>query len=223
VALGFAFWAHGLMRRAGRGEQREETLRTEVNQLEARLCEQGERLRSALTIDELTGALSRRAFVERLEEVIQRDARLKRPLAFLLVSVPDARSIAGRGGRDEADGILQAIGEVLQSSTRGTDTVGRLGYDLFGVILGECDNPRPAVHRILSTIGAAPRLGGRSEPVCPRLGAVTVGQPNLSVSFGDLLGRAEAALSSVRGDESGQWAYAQLEVAEPPELIAAAG
>jgi diguanylate cyclase (GGDEF)-like protein len=50
-------------------------------------------------------------------------------------------SIGTRYGKSVANATIHEISNVLMKSVRGSDVVGRLAIDEFGVLLGRCDNP----------------------------------------------------------------------------------
>jgi diguanylate cyclase (GGDEF)-like protein len=137
-------------------------------------------------------------FLKRLEETVARDGRLGRPLVFLLVDIQGFRAINNERGRLGGDGVLKTVAAAIQGSTRGTDVVGRLGGDEFGIVLGECEDPRPAVNRLFVALQAQNSVEG-AVPVHVAVGAVTVENAACGVATAELFRLAEGALSSVRG------------------------
>jgi diguanylate cyclase (GGDEF)-like protein len=51
-------------------------------------------------------------------------------------------SIAGKHGKAVANATVREISNVLMKHIRGSDIVGRLAADEFGVLLVRCDNPQ---------------------------------------------------------------------------------
>ena len=66
------------------------------------------------------------------------------------------------------------------------------------MVLTECDNPGPAVDRILSSLKAATGDEALWE-VRVAIGAVTIVDPGQGVDFSELFRLADEALSAVRG------------------------
>jgi diguanylate cyclase (GGDEF)-like protein len=181
-------------------EGRERQLATSVTTAEARLSTLEAKVRESAAHDEVTGALNHRTFLGRLDEAIQRDRRLQKPMAFLLVDIEGFRKINADGGRIVGDRVLRTVGRALQSSTRGTDFVGRVGGDEFAVVLGECSDPRPAVDRIFVALHGETTGGDRGMPIVVSVGLVAVDAVgSRDVDPVRLFRVAEEALASVKG------------------------
>jgi len=198
AAMGIAFvlWTQRLVLDAYQLRLRENSSGEDVVELRENVENLARELREARTHDATTGALNRSAFLRRLEETITRDARLGKPLAFLLVDVEGFKAMNVERGRIGGDGILERVAHALADATRGTDWVGRLGGDEFGVVLNECDDPGPAVNRIFSNLQAG---GDGSPALTVAVGAVTIENPAAGVELSELFRIAEGALASVRG------------------------
>jgi len=189
----------------------EEGLRTKVAAFEAKLATQAQQLREMATTDELTGTLKRRAFLERLDEMVKRDARLRRPCVLLMVDVEGFKAINAKAGPLGGDTVLKEVAHALLSMTRGTDFVGRWDGDKFVVALGECEDPQPVVGRLhVALDGAVDRMPG-SEKVHVSVGAALVPDPSAGVDLGALLRTADQALASVSGAGEGRFAQRVLE------------
>jgi diguanylate cyclase (GGDEF)-like protein len=206
VALGFLMWTNRLIRRAVDAERRESSAKTQTEELEDVLKVQGRDLEEALTVDPWTGLLNKRTFLQRIEESIQRDSRLRKPMAFLMIEVVDRPEGAVEQWGPGEDAVLKIVSKALLSSTRGTDHVGRLTDDRFAVVLGECEDPRPAVDRLLLTLEDGPRLGEDEQKVRVRVGTVRIPQPTL-VTTRELFQVADEALASLRGTASSLCAH----------------
>ena len=197
ATLGSTLWALAALRRESAGEACDIALRAEVDNLTQKLKSQSEQLREALTTDEVTGVVNRKTFLERLNEVVQRDARMGKSFALLYIDVEGFREHNVKLGRVEGDALLREVSRLLQGVSRGTDYVGRLGGDEFGMILGECEDPRPVVDRLFVALETRP--SGTSPRLAVSIGAVTVEDPRYGVDFGELFQMAESALQSCRG------------------------
>jgi len=196
AALGSAVRASGRIRAA---VARRDSLEAEFEKLDRRMKTQADQLRAAMTTDEVTGALNRATFLERLEEALARDERLGKPLAFLYVDVEGFREINRKHSRLGGDSALRHVARMLRAVSRGTDYVGRLGGDEFGVILAECDDPAPVVDRLILGLDAPPPGEARLGRIAVAVGAVSVEEPMRGMDPSEIFREAEAALQSVRG------------------------
>ena len=199
MAIVFVLWTQRLATEAQECRRRESGMRDELLGLEETVQTQGRELRDARTQDPGTGVLNRTAFLRQLDEAIARDARLGKQLALLLIDVEGFKAFNLERGRIEGDAILKRTARAIVGATRGSDRVGRLGGDEFAVVLNECDDPGPAVDRIVSYLKADPAdQAGRDVPVA--IGAVTIVDPAQGVDVSELFRLADEALSSVRGN-----------------------
>lgn len=197
MAIAFVMWTQRLAAETHHLRQRESALRNDLHTLEESLEVQGRELREARTHDPGTGTLNRSAFLRRFEETIARDARLGKSAAFLLVDVEGFKALNNEKGRLGGDAILKRVAGALADATRGSDCVGRLGGDEFGLVLHECDDPGPAVNRIFHNLKLASK--GDAVPIQVAIGAVTIEDPAAGVELSELFRLAEGALASVRG------------------------
>jgi diguanylate cyclase (GGDEF)-like protein len=198
MAVGWVVWVSRLVADAHHVKLRETALRGELSSLEERVEAQSRELRDVRTRDAVTGTLNRSGLLVRLNETIARDARLGKAVGFLLVDVEGFKEINIERGRIGGDATLMRVAHALEAATRGTDCVGRLGGDEFGVVLTECDDPGPAVDRIFKALHAGSE-GDSASAVHVAIGAVTIEDPATGVELQELFRLAEGALASVRG------------------------
>ena len=180
-------------------EAREKQAAGAVAAAEAKLLALEARIRESAAQDDVSGTLNRRAFLTRLDEAIRRDARLQKPMAFVLVDVEAFKKINAEAGRMIGDRVLRTVGRAIQASTRGTDFVGRIGGDEFAVVLGECVDPRPAVDRIFVALHGETTGGDHPLPIQVSVGVVRIDPKRAAVDPVMLFRIAEEALASVRG------------------------
>lgn len=119
--------------------------------------------------DSLTPLLNRRAFLRELERAIAFAARYGMTGGSLLYfDVDNLKQINDRFGHGVGDSVLTHVARVMANLVRGTDVVGRLGGDEFGVILAQADGAAASekAAALASAIRATPVIyGDRRLPV----------------------------------------------------------
>ena len=220
LAVGFVTWTHRLVADHHHLRQRDDALRSEIASLQDKLQAHAREIRDVRSCDEVTGSLNRTSFLRRLDEAVLRDARLGKSLSFLLVDIEGFRAINAERGRLGGDEVLKSVAQAIQGATRGTDFVGRMGGDEFGVVLNECEDSRPAVNRLFVALQALNAETG-GAPVHVSVGAVTIETPANGVELAELFRLAEGALASVRGTGASLCARRTLRT-EPSSQIASA-
>lgn len=204
LAMGAGFLTLHLvaLRQTVERDRQSARLAEQVTRLESQARERDRQLEEVRSHDETSGALNRRAFLQRFDETAQRDGRLSRPMAFLLLDIVGFRAINEKLGRLAGDQVLRTTARTLQGCTRGTDAVGRLGGDEFGVVLGECEDPRPAVDRIHVALSSV-NVPGTDEPLRVSIGSVWIESAEDGVDAAEVFRAAEGALGSLRGQTGG--------------------
>lgn len=94
-------------------------------------------LRRIADRDHLTGALTRRGFLQQMDREIERFERYRRPSALLMFDVDHFKAINDSLGHPAGDDVLKAIAEGCGSTVRPSDVFGRLGGEEFGLLLPE--------------------------------------------------------------------------------------
>ena len=92
--------------------------------------------------DSLTPVANRRAFVRQLTRMIAFTHRYGVPASVVYFDVNNMKQINDAHGHPAGDAALRHIANVLRENIRGSDIVGRLGGDEFGVILAQTDEPQ---------------------------------------------------------------------------------
>lgn len=107
-------------------------------------------LKSLVDKDGLTKALAHAAFMQRAQAVAKSHRGTERA-AMLIMDIDYLKEVNDRYGYGTGDKVLLAMANLLRKRFRGTDIIGRLGGDEFGVVfesLGESELANLAV-RIL--------------------------------------------------------------------------
>ncbi|RDU97496.1 GGDEF domain-containing protein [Trinickia dinghuensis] len=96
-----------------------------------RLAERMERL---ATIDELTGSLVRRAFMERADAAVAASQASGTPLALAILDLDNFKAVNDRHGHAAGDCALVHFASTVLKSLRSGDLFGRLGGEEFAVL-----------------------------------------------------------------------------------------
>lgn len=94
-------------------------------------------LRQIASTDALTGALSRRAWIEQVNAELGRAKRYDRPLSILMMDIDRFKSINDTLGHPVGDIVIKRIAELSMRTIRDSDRLGRYGGEEFGVLLPE--------------------------------------------------------------------------------------
>lgn len=89
--------------------------------------------------DVLTALFNRRYFLTALQQRIARVARYHERVAILYVDVDGLKAINDRLGHGAGDQALVTMARALQSATRESDVVARIGGDEFALLIDHVD------------------------------------------------------------------------------------
>ena len=130
------------------------------------------------TVDGLTHALNRRAWLARVHAELATSARHGHPVALLMIDIDHFKRVNDGHGHAAGDRALQFVAQALQRAVRAGDVVGRYGGEEFCVLLvhADADAPRAFDERLRVHLdAAAPAALGfplsYSAGVARRLGA----------------------------------------------------
>jgi len=97
-------------------------------------------LRSAVTMDFLTGTITRRQFEKILAQEWMRSNRTAAPMALLLTDIDEFTAYNAEFGEDIGDACLKSVAEALRSlAQRPTDVLARYAGGKFAMLLPETD------------------------------------------------------------------------------------
>jgi diguanylate cyclase (GGDEF)-like protein len=92
-------------------------------------------LRHTIAHDDLTGVLSRPAFMAKFERTFEATMRFNRPMAFLLLDLDRFKQINDRYGHAGGDTALTHFTSIVGKHLGGRGYMGRLGGEEFGIVL----------------------------------------------------------------------------------------
>ena len=100
--------------------------------------ELSEQLSYQASHDALTGLVNRRAFEQRLQQLLEKAQTEKTEHVFCYLDLDQFKVINDTCGHTAGDELLRQLARVLQKQVRGRDTLARLGGDEFGILLERC-------------------------------------------------------------------------------------
>ena len=117
-----------------------------------------QQVQELVIIDSLTLALSRRYFLERFNEEMERSRRFNLNLSFLMIDIDHFKEINDRYGHLVGDAVLREACAIIKSNIRQVDFMGRYGGEELSVVLAETDKnqARYAAERIRAAVEKNP-------------------------------------------------------------------
>ncbi len=92
-------------------------------------------LHELATTDSMTGVAARAVALRELRLALKRAARHADPVSVMMIDLDHFKPINDRFGHPVGDRVLCAVSQMLRSTIRETDTIGRYGGDEFIVVL----------------------------------------------------------------------------------------
>lgn len=86
-------------------------------------------------VDHLTGSFTRKHFLKKIEEEVQRADDFGTELALVSMAIDDMDELSMRYGKDGFDSIVSQTARILKAAIRQYDVVGRQDVDRIGVLL----------------------------------------------------------------------------------------
>lgn len=144
--------------------------------------------------DILTGLLNRREFESRIDEALANATFTGRRHALCYLDLDAFKVVNDTCGHSVGDQMLQQLSAILESITRGTDILARIGGDEFGLLLTDCtmDEAEERAGTFLQTVRDYRFLWqGRIFEVWVSIGIVPITKD--SPRYNELLSAADAA------------------------------
>ena len=127
------------------------------------------RFRSDASRDSLTGVYNRRAIIECAETLWEQ----RRSLALLLLDADHFKQVNDTYGHSAGDEVLRHIAQLMQSTLREDDSIGRVGGEEFLILLPDTsfDEALHVASRLREQLADQPcRLGMRRLPITLSMG-----------------------------------------------------
>jgi len=124
-----------------------------------------EKIHELARIDELTGLLNRRSFIERAEYELNRAKRLNHPLSMAMIDLDDFKQVNDRFSHQVGDRVLYEISELLSSNLRNIDIISRYGGDEFIVLMPETslENAKIVLQRLNMNLAEHQYISGEKS------------------------------------------------------------
>jgi diguanylate cyclase (GGDEF)-like protein/PAS domain S-box-containing protein len=171
--------------------------------------------------DPLTGLYNRRRFVEELDRAASSAHGHGVPTAVLVLDIDHFKYINDTYGHAAGDEVLTAVSRTLVSRTRDTDVIGRLGGDVFGVVLTH--SGAGDAHAVASSLLAELRerdttvVGGQSISVTASIGYRVIERDD-GLSADELIVEADIAMYDAKEKGRNRVAVAGRDSIEPTRL-----
>jgi len=134
-------------------------------------------VRSAVTMDFLTGTLTRRQMEKTLTQEWLRSQRSHAPLSLLVLDIDDFTGLNGELGEEVGDACLRSVADALRTvAHRPTDVVARHGGGKFSLLLPETSSEGAITiaERALRAIDSLPAVpDGGARRITLSVGGVT--------------------------------------------------
>ncbi|MCX5710234.1 MAG: GGDEF domain-containing protein [Candidatus Omnitrophica bacterium] len=96
-----------------------------------------EKVQEMAITDNLTQAYTRRYFLERLDEEVERSVKFKHAFSFLMLDIDHFKEYNDRYGHLVGDAVLRETAKILKENIRQVDFIGRYGGEELSIILTE--------------------------------------------------------------------------------------
>lgn len=92
-------------------------------------------MRELASVDGLTGAVNHNTTVSLLAHSLERGRRENQPVSFVMLDLDHFKRVNDRHGHVIGDQVLKAVAACARARLRGSDVLGRLGGEEFGLVL----------------------------------------------------------------------------------------
>ncbi|MGH8633524.1 MAG: putative bifunctional diguanylate cyclase/phosphodiesterase, partial [Burkholderiales bacterium] len=132
-----------------------------------------EQIRHMAHYDALTELPNRMLLHDRIGQAIAQSQRDQEVLAILFIDLDRFKTVNDSLGHAVGDHLLKTVAGLLESCTRGSDTIARIGGDEFVVLLGGLKEPEDARHvaqKVLDALAEPVVVDGHELRITPSVG-----------------------------------------------------
>lgn len=174
-------------------------LETHSHDLEEEVMRRTEELELLSVTDELTGLFNRRYLNRSMQEELSRCLRYGTELSVCLLDVDHFKKINDFFGHQVGDRVLVSLANLLESSVRDTDIVGRYGGEEFAILMPNTslDEALMVADKIRVFIQKLIIPEERDHPVTVSIGVVGCIESQAK-SLNELISKADRALYSAK-------------------------
>ncbi|GGB31968.1 hypothetical protein GCM10011316_00040 [Roseibium aquae] len=160
------------------------------------------RMERIASIDDLTGIMNRRAFLERASTEVARFRRTRRPFTTIMMDVDHFKTINDTYGHAVGDEVLKQFAALVNGALRAVDVFGRVGGEEFCLLLHNTtiEDGLLVADRIRAKIANSCSVAPVEWDVTCSMGLTTIEDGDVDISA--LLQRADNAL--YRAKEEGR-------------------
>jgi diguanylate cyclase (GGDEF)-like protein len=130
-------------------------------------------MRELASVDGLTGACNHNTTVSLLAHAMERARREGQPVAFVMLDLDHFKHVNDRHGHAVGDQVLKAVAACTRARLRGSDVLGRLGGEEFGLVLPAtgATGARHLAEQVRLAVEALPLAGDGGRPLQVTLSA----------------------------------------------------
>lgn len=158
-----------------------------------------QQLQAEATIDSLTGLSNKAGFLDRLQQDISYARRHQHELTLVKLEIDEFQSIFLKQGKQQADGLIQYVAQLLRTHIRKEDTAARIGIGGFALSLpaGQLSGIQGMVDRLRAEVIAKPPEINGSVLLISLSAAVTAPDVQKGINAEDALKQCEAKLAEL--------------------------
>jgi len=162
-------------------------------------------LRRMSFIDELTGLLNRRGFLNLAEQHLKIADRSNREMLLFFADMDGLKQINDNFGHLEGDSALKTIATILETTFRSSDLIARLGGDEFTILA--IDAPKQNADHILQRLKNNIDEHNKINPNYNLSMSVGVARfyPNTEIDLGEMLNHADRELYTHKNKKQKQF------------------
>lgn len=174
---------------------------------------QKEKLHYQAHHDHLTGLPNRTLFLDRLEQAIKKNHRLKTKVALLFIDLDRFKEINDSMGHDAGDQVLKILSKRLKTRIRSCDTLTRLGGDEFTIIMDnihDSDMVVDIIQKILSCTNETIKVNSQNLYITLSIGVSIF--PDDGICVEALLKNADAAMYKAKDNGRNTYEFYTMEM-----------